>query len=85
MEGFIEDIVGAPGYDTSRRTKRRLTTEIAEQIDQYLEQNRQKTTLLPAENTVPMLYYIDPKGALSKMTIAKKKFVKNEAWQDVII
>jgi Fe-S-cluster-containing dehydrogenase component len=50
-----------------------------------LEQNRQKTTLLPAENTVPMLYYIDPEGALSKMTVAKKKFVKNEAWQDVII
>jgi len=50
-----------------------------------LEQNRQKTTLLPAENTMPMLYYIDPQGALSKMTVAKKKFVKNEAWQDVII
>jgi hypothetical protein len=32
-----------------------------------------------------MLYYIDPKGALSKMAVAKKKFVKNEAWQDVII
>ena len=50
-----------------------------------LEQNRQKTTLLPAENTMPMLYYIDPQGALSKMTVAKKKFVKNEAWMDVII
>jgi tetrathionate reductase subunit B len=50
-----------------------------------LEQNRQKTTLLPAENTVPMLFYIDPQGALSKMALAKKKFVKNEAWQDVII
>jgi hypothetical protein len=32
-----------------------------------------------------MLFYIDPQGALSKMALAKKKFVKNEAWQDVII
>jgi hypothetical protein len=61
-------------------------SEVSKLVKEFsLEQNRDKTTLLPAENTSPMLYYIDPKGALSKMAIAKKKFEKNEAWQDVII
>jgi hypothetical protein len=31
-----------------------------------------------------MLFYIDPRGALTKMAIAKKKFVKNEAILDTI-
>ncbi len=47
-----------------------------------LEQKRNETTLLSAENTVPMLFYIDPQGALKKMTTAKKKYEKNEAWVD---
>jgi len=42
LEGFIEALVGSPHYDTSKRIKRRLTTEIAEQIDAYLEKNRKK-------------------------------------------
>ena len=50
-----------------------------------LEEKRNETTLLPAENTVPMLYYIDPRGALTKMAVAKKKFVKNEAILDIIV
>lgn len=49
-----------------------------------LLENRDKTTLLPAENTVPMLFYIDPQGVLSKMPEAKKKYEKNEAWLDQI-
>ena len=42
LEGFIEDLVGAPEYDTSKRINRRLTREMADRIDAYLEQNRQK-------------------------------------------
>ena len=61
-------------------------SEVSKLVKEFgLEQNRPTTTLLPAENTVPMLYYIDPQAALSKMSTAKKKFVQNEAWQDVII
>ncbi len=43
-----------------------------------------QSTLLPEENTRPMVFYIDPEGALAKMVTAKKKFVKNEAWLDQI-
>lgn len=50
-----------------------------------LEKKRDKTTLLPGENTVPMLFYIDPNGALQKMPTAKKKFVEMEAWVDQVI
>ena len=61
-------------------------SEVSKLVKDFgLEDKRNMTTLLPAENTAPMLYYLDPKGALSKMAIAKKKFVKNEAWQDIII
>jgi tetrathionate reductase subunit B len=49
-----------------------------------LLENRDQTTLLPKENTVPMLFYIDPEGALTKMANAKKKFEKEEAWVDQI-
>jgi hypothetical protein len=49
-----------------------------------LLENRDKTTLLSKENTVPMLFYIDPKGALTKMATAKKKYEKEEAWVDLI-
>jgi hypothetical protein len=31
-----------------------------------------------------MLFYVDPKGALTKSATAKKKFVGNEAWVDQI-
>ena len=50
-----------------------------------LVEKRNDTTLLPGENTVPMVFYIDPRGALTKMAIAKKKFVKNEAILDTIV
>ncbi len=50
-----------------------------------LVENRNETTLLPAENTVPMCFYIDPKGALKKMGAAKKKYEQNEAWTDQVI
>jgi tetrathionate reductase subunit B len=49
-----------------------------------LVEKRNETTLLPGENTVPMAFYIDPRGALTKMAIAGKKFVKNEAIHDAI-
>jgi tetrathionate reductase subunit B len=41
---------------------------------------RDKTTLLPGENTVPMCFYIDYRGELAKMAAAQRKFEKNEAW-----
>ncbi|MDF1592048.1 MAG: 4Fe-4S dicluster domain-containing protein [Desulfobacterales bacterium] len=44
-----------------------------------------KTTLLPGEKTRPMNFYIDPDGALQKMAAARKKYEKNEAYQDRII
>ncbi len=60
-------------------------SEVAKLVAEFkLLENRDKTTLLPAENTVPMLFYIDPEGVLSQMTEAKKKYVKNEAWLDQI-
>ena len=49
-----------------------------------LLENRDKDTLLPKENTVPMVFYIDPQGALMKMANAKKKYEKEEAWVDLI-
>jgi Fe-S-cluster-containing dehydrogenase component len=50
-----------------------------------LLEKRDKTTLLPKENTVPMLFYIDPEGALMKMATARKKYEKEEAWVDQIV
>jgi tetrathionate reductase subunit B len=44
-----------------------------------LVDKRQETTLLPAENTVPTCFYIDDRGALSKLVTAKHKFEKNDA------
>lgn len=44
-----------------------------------------ETTLLPGEKTKPMTYYIDPRGALKKMAVAKKKFEKNDTIQDRIL
>jgi hypothetical protein len=49
-----------------------------------LLENRNQTTLLSKENTVPMLFYIDPKGALKKMATATKKYEKEEAWVDQV-
>ena len=61
-------------------------SDVAKLIKDFnLVEKRNDTTLLPAENTVPMVFYIDPRGALTKMAIAKKKFVKNEAILDVIV
>ena len=45
---------------------------------------RKETTLLPNENTMPMCFYIDPDGALKKMTVAHKKYEKNDAIRDTI-
>jgi len=50
-----------------------------------LVDKRQETTLLPVENTVPMCFYIDDHGVLSKMAAAKQKFEKNDAISDRII
>lgn len=48
-------------------------------------EKRSETTLLPGEGTVPMCFYIDPKGSLKKIGVAKKKYVENEAWTDQVI
>ena len=50
-----------------------------------LVEKRDKTTLLPGENTSPTCFYIDPKAVLSKTAVAKKKYEKNDAIQDRII
>lgn len=56
-------------------------SEVSKLVKEFgLEEKRNETTLLPGEKTVPMCFYIDPKGALMKMAIAKKKYEKNEAW-----
>ena len=61
-------------------------SDVAKLIKEFnLADKRNDTTLLPGENTVPMVFYIDPRGALTKMASAKKKFVKNEAILDVIV
>jgi tetrathionate reductase subunit B len=61
-------------------------SEVSKLVKEFgLDTKRNKTTLLPAENTVPMLFYIDPKGAVTKMASAKRKFEKNEAWLDLIV
>ncbi len=44
-----------------------------------LAKNREKTTLLPGENTVPMNFYIDPDNVL-KTRMATKKYEDNEAF-----
>ncbi len=49
-----------------------------------LAEKRNETTLLSGENTVPMCFYIDYHGALSKMAAAKQKFEKNDAIRDLI-
>ncbi len=45
---------------------------------------RNRTTLLPGENTSPTCFYIDPKGALTKMASAKKKFKGTDAYKDQV-
>ncbi len=60
-------------------------SEVSKLVKEFgLLKNRNETTLLPGENTVPMCFYIDPKKALTKMAEAKKKYVENEAWVDQI-
>lgn len=41
-EGFVEELVSPPRYDSSHRGKRRLTEEIARQLDEYLAANQAK-------------------------------------------
>jgi tetrathionate reductase subunit B len=60
-------------------------SEVSKLVKEFgLESNRNKTTLLPDEDTVPMLFYIDPKGAVTRMANAKRKFEQNQAWLDLI-
>lgn len=60
-------------------------SEVSKLVKEFsLLDKRKATTLLPGENTVPMVFYIDPEGNLSKMKTAPKKFQKNEAWLDQI-
>jgi tetrathionate reductase subunit B len=46
-----------------------------------LLENRDKTTLLPGENTMPLVFYIDYQNAMSSK-VAKKKYEGNEALRD---
>ncbi|MBW2066256.1 MAG: 4Fe-4S dicluster domain-containing protein [Deltaproteobacteria bacterium] len=60
-------------------------SEVSRLVKEFkLEERRNETTLLPGENTVPMCFYIDPRGVLQNMATAKKKFVGNEAWVDQV-
>jgi len=60
-------------------------SEVSKRVKEFgLVEKRNETTLLPGENTIPMCFYIDPKGALTKMGEAKKKYVENDAWVDQI-
>ena len=49
-----------------------------------LLKDRKKTTVLPGENTIPMVLYIDPKGSLKTKT-ALKKYEKMDSFRDQII
>ncbi len=55
-------------------------SEVAKLAKEFgLLTGRQKTTLLPGENTVPMNFYVDPDNAL-KTKIATKKYEKLESF-----
>ncbi len=55
-------------------------SEVAKLAKEFnLVKDRDKTTLLPGENTIPMNFYIDTTGAL-KTNIAKKKYEGMEAF-----
>ena len=55
-------------------------SEVAKLAKEFnLVKNREKTTLLPGENTVPMNFYIDPDNAL-KTKMATKKYKDNESF-----
>jgi len=41
-EALLENIMEAPKYDSSKRTRRKLTKSIIEQIDSYMAQNAEK-------------------------------------------
>jgi tetrathionate reductase subunit B len=60
------------------------TSEVSKLSKEFkLEENAKKTTLLPGENTMPMVFYIDKKGALDTKS-AMKKYEKNDAFRDHI-
>ncbi len=60
-------------------------SEVSKLVKEFeLEEKRNKTTLLPEENTVPMCFYIDPEGVLMRMAMARKKYVGNESWTDLL-
>ena len=60
-------------------------SEVSKLVKEFkLADNRAQTTLLPGENTVPMVFYIDPKGYL-KTQSALKKYEKNEAFKDQML
>jgi tetrathionate reductase subunit B len=55
-------------------------SEVAKLAKEFnLVKNREKTTLLPGENTVPMNFYIDPDNAL-KTKMATKKYKDIESF-----
>jgi tetrathionate reductase subunit B len=59
-------------------------SEVAKLIKEFnLETNRKKTTLLPGENTVPMIYYIDPKNVLQKTKMAKEN-LKGKSYRNKV-
>ena len=55
-------------------------SEVSKLVKEFgLVKNRDKTTLLPGENTVPMNFYVDPDNAL-KTKIATRKYEKLESF-----
>ncbi len=58
-------------------------SEVSKLVKEFnLLKNRKKTTILPEEGTKPMIFYIDPKGALSKYKVNSEN--KMEEFKGVI-
>ena len=49
------------------------SSEVAKLIKEFnLDKNRKTSTLLPAEKTMPHVFYIDPTKILARMKITKE-------------
>ncbi len=59
-------------------------SEVAKLAKEFkLLETREKTTILPDQNTVPMNFYIDPHGALKSKKV-KKVYKEMEAWRSEV-
>jgi tetrathionate reductase subunit B len=59
-------------------------SEVAKLAKEFkLLETREKTTILPDQDTVPMNFYIDPHGALKSKKV-KKVYKETEAWRSEV-